>query len=71
MVIDKTKKKKVNAPSNENNRNQKKGNVPQNEDKTKNKKTNTAEEWTWEDKEKPMTKKEAEELVYLDHGSTP
>ena len=35
MIKDKTKKKKVNAPSNENNTNQKKGSVPQGEDKTK------------------------------------
>ena len=34
-----------------------------------------AEEWKWEDKEKPMTKKkctlEADVLLDLDHGSTP
>ena len=44
MIKDKTKKKKVNAPSNENNTNQKRGSVPQGEDKTKKKKTNTTEE---------------------------
>ena len=75
MIKDKKKKKKVNAPSHENNTNQKKSSVPQDEDKTKKKKTNTTEEWKWEDKEKPMTKKEcnfeAEVLVDLDHGSTP
>ena len=75
MIKDKTKKKKVNAPSDENNTNQKKGSVPQDEDKTKKKKTNTTEEWKWEDKEEPMTKKEctleAEVLVDLDHDSTP
>ena len=38
MIKDKTKKKKVNAPSNETNRNQKKDSVPQHEDKRKNKK---------------------------------
>ena len=49
------------------------GSVPQNEDKTKKKKTNTTKEWKWEDKEKPMTKKEytleAEVLVDLDYGT--
>ena len=52
-----------------------KGSVSQDKDKTKKKKANTTKEWKWEDKEKPMTKKEctleAEELVDLDHGSTP
>ena len=75
MIKDKTKKKKVNATSNENNTNQKKSSVPQDEDKTNKKKPNTTEEWKWEDKEKPMTKKkgtlEAEVLVNLDHGTTP
>ena len=41
---------------------------------TKKKNTNTTEEWKWEDKEKPMTKKEctlqAEVLLDLDRGST-
>ena len=75
MIKDKTKKKKVNAPSDKNNTNQKKGSVLQDEDKTKKTKANTTKEWKWEDKEKPMTKKEctleAEVLVDLDHGSTP
>ena len=39
MIKDKTKKKKVNAPSEENNTNQKNGNVPQEEDKVKKKNT--------------------------------
>ena len=44
--------------------------------KTKLKKqTNKTLEWKWEDKEKPMTKKEfnleAEVFVDLDHGLTP
>ena len=59
----------------ENNTNQKRGSVPQDEDKTNKKKNNTTEEWKWEDKEKPMTKKECtlevEVLVDLDDGSTP
>ena len=42
--------------------------------KQRRKKTNTTKEWKWEDKEKPMAKKEctleAEVLVDLDHGST-
>ena len=75
MIKDKTKKKKVNAPPNKDNTNQKKGSVPKDEDKTKKKKTNTTEEWKWEDKEKPITKKEctlkAVVLVDLDHGSIP
>ena len=75
MIKDKTKKKKVNAPSDENNTNQKKGSIPQDKDKTKKKRTNITEEWKWEDKEKPMTKSECtlelEVLVDLDHGSTP
>ena len=59
MIKDKKKKyKKVSAPSNENNTKQKKGSVLQDEEKTKKKKTNTTVEWKWEDKEKPMTKKE-------------
>ena len=70
MIKDKTKKKKVNVPSNENNTNQKRA-VSR---KTKKKKANTTKEWKWEDKEKPMTKKEctlqAEVLVDLDRGST-
>ena len=74
MIKDKTKKKKVNAPPNENNTNQKRGSVPQGEDKTKKKKTNTTKEWKWEDKENRMTKKECllevEVLVDLDNGST-
>ena len=37
MIKDKTKKKKVNAPSDESNTNQKKGSAPQHEDKTKKK----------------------------------
>ena len=75
MIKDKTKKKKVNAPSDENNTNQKKGSVLQDKDKTKKKKTNTTQEWKWEDKEKPMTKKgvtlEAEVLVNPGRGSAP
>ena len=67
-------KEKVNTPSDRNNTNEKKGSVLQDKDKTKKKKTNTIEEWKWEDKEKPMTKKEctleAEVLVDLGHGST-
>ena len=47
MIKDKTKKKKVNAPSDENNTNQKKGSVLQDKDKTKKKKTNTTQEWKW------------------------
>ena len=39
MVKDKTKKKKINAPSDENNTNQKKSSVLQEQDKTKKKKT--------------------------------
>ena len=43
--------------------------------KDKTKKKNKTEEWKWEDKEKPMTKKECkleeEIFVDLDHGSTP
>ena len=58
IVKDKMKKKKVNAPSNENNTNQKKDSVLQDKGKTKKKKTNTTKEWKWEDKEKTMTKKE-------------
>ena len=58
IVKDKMKKKKVNAPSNENNTNQKKDGVLQDKGKTKKKKTNTTKEWKWEDKEKTMTKKE-------------
>ena len=58
IVKDKMKKKKVNAPSNENNTNQKKDGILQDKDKTKKKKTNTTKEWKWEDKEKTMTKKE-------------
>ena len=49
--------------------------VPQDEDKRKTKKTNVNQDWKWEDKEKPTTKKEctleAEVLVDLDHGSAP
>ena len=58
IVKDKMKKKKVSAPSNENNTNQKKDSVLQDKDKTKKKKTNATKEWKWEDKEKTMTKKE-------------
>ena len=75
MIKDQMKKKKVNAPSDKNNTNQRKGSIPQDKDKTKKEKTNTTEEWKWEDKEKPMAKKECtlevEVLVDLDHGSTP
>ena len=75
MIKDKTKKEKVNAPSDENNTNQKQGIVRQDEDKIKKKKNNTTEEWKQENKEKPVTKKEctveAEVLASLDHGSTP
>ena len=43
--------------------------------KQRRKKNNITEEWKWEDKEKPMTKKEctleAEVLDDRDHGSTP
>ena len=39
MIKDKTKKEKINGPSDDNNTNQKKGSVPQDEDKTKKKKT--------------------------------
>ena len=42
--------KKVNASSDENNRNQKKSSVLQDEDKTKKKETITTKEWKWEDK---------------------
>ena len=38
MMKDKTKKRKVNAPSDKNNTNQKRGSVPQDEDKSKKKK---------------------------------
>ena len=52
-----------------------KGKVAQDKDKTKKKKANTTKEWKWENKEKPMAKKEctleAEVLVDLGHGSTP
>ena len=69
------KKKKVTAPFDKNNAKQKKGSVSQNKDKTKKKKINATKDWKWDDKEKPMTKKkctlEAEELINLDHGSTP
>ena len=58
MIKDKTNKKKVNAPSDENNTNQKKGSVQQHKEKTKKKKTNTTKEWKWQDKEEPMIKKE-------------
>ena len=75
MIKDKTKKKKVNDPSDLNNTNQKKGSVSQDEDKIKKKKTNTTKKWKWKDKKKPMTKNEctldAEVLVDLHHGSTP
>ena len=68
-------KKRVNAPSEENNTNQKKGSVLQDEHKAKREKNNTTKKWKWEDKEKSMTKKEctleAEVLADLDHGSTP
>ena len=74
MITDKTKKKKANAPSDENNTNQKKGSVLQDKNKTKKKKTNPTDKWKWEDIEKPMTKKECsleeEVLVDLDQGST-
>ena len=74
MIKDKTKKKRVDAPSNENNTKEKKGSVPQDEDKTKKKKANATVEWKCEDNEKPMTKKECtleeEALINLDHGST-
>ena len=73
MIKNKMKKKKINAPSDKNDTNQKRGSASQNEDKTKKRETNATEEWTWEDKEKPMTKKEctleAEVQVDLDHGS--
>ena len=49
-IKDKTEEKKVNALSDENNKNQKKVSVPQDEDKTKKKKTNSTEQWKWEDK---------------------
>ena len=52
-----------------------KGKCSARQDKTKKKKTNITEEWKWEYKKKPMTKKEctleAEVLVDLDHDSTP
>ena len=74
MIKDKTKAKKVKASSDERNTKQKKGSVPQDKDKTKKRKTDTTEEWKWDNKGKPMTKKEctleAEVLVGLDHGST-
>ena len=74
MIKDKKKNKKDNAPSDKNNTSQKKGSVPQDEDKIKKKQTNKTLEWKWEDKEKPMTKKEfnleAEVFVDLDHGLT-
>ena len=74
MIKDKTKAKKVKASSDERNTKQKKGSVPQDKDKTKKRKTDTTEEWKWDNKGKPMTKKEctleAEVLVDLDHGST-
>ena len=73
MVKDKMKKKKTNAPSDKNNTNQKRDSASQDEDKTKKRETNATEEWKWEDKEKPMTKKEctleAEVHFDLDHGS--
>ena len=75
MIKHKTKKKKVNGPSDKNSTNQSKGSFPQDEDRTKKKETNTTEEWKWEEKEKSMAKKEctleAEVLVDLDHSSTP
>ena len=41
----------------------------------KGEKTNIIEKWKWEDKEKPMAKKEctleADVLIKLEHGSTP
>ena len=73
--IIKMKKKKVTAPFDKNNTKQEKGTVPQDKDKTKKKKINATKERKWDDKEKPMTKTkctlEAEELISLDHGSTP
>ena len=45
MIKVKTKKKKVDAPFDENNTNQEKGSIPQDEDKTKKKKTNPTKEW--------------------------
>ena len=75
MIKDKTKKKKVNSQCDECKTNQKKGSVRQGEDKTKKKKSNKTKERNWQDKGKPMAKKEctlqAGVLVDLDHGSTP
>ena len=75
MINNKMKKKKFNAPSDENSTNQKKGSVPQYQGQTKKKKNNTTEGWKCKDKEKPMTKKECTletgVLVDLDNGSTP
>ena len=52
-----------------------KGQCPARRRQNKEEKSNSTEELKWEDKEKPMTKKEstleAEILVDLDHGSTP
>ena len=75
MIKDKTKKKKVNALSNETNRNQKKDSVPQHEDKRKKKKPIRPRNGNERIKKKhPMTKKEctleAEVFVDLDHSST-
>ena len=48
MIKDKTKKKKVNALSDENNTNLKKGQCPARERQNKEEKTNMTEEWKWE-----------------------
>ena len=52
-----------------------KGQCPAKRRQNKEKKNSMTEDWKWEDKEKPMMKKEcilqAQVLVDLDHGSTP
>ena len=57
MIKGKTKKKKVNAPSEKSNINQKKGSVSQDEGRKKEGKTNTTKEWKWEDKKKAYDEK--------------
>ena len=69
------KKKKFNAPSDENSTNQKKRQCSAIPRPNKEEKNNTTEGWKCKDKEKPMTKKECTletgVLVDLDNGSTP
>ena len=75
MIKDKMKKKKVNCFVRQEQHKPEKEQCPPRRRQNKEEKNKTTEEWKWEDKEKPITKKKctlkAEVLVDLYYGSTP